>query len=57
MGYNIDYSVNCKICSNSRENCTCHLYKPIEKFAWEDASEEEMKENSIEAYTKYAFKD
>ena len=32
------------------------LYKPIELFAWVDASEEELSQNSIGAYKKYVFK-
>jgi|GEM_PF-1524674 len=31
------------------------LYKPLEAFAWEDASDAEIRENSIAAYRKYAF--
>lgn len=37
------------------KNNKIELYKPIENFAWKDASRNEINKNSIRAYRDLAF--
>jgi hypothetical protein len=41
--------------TNNPKTTETDLYKPIEKFAWKDASRAEIHKNSIQAYRKFAF--
>lgn len=59
MGKLLTKNTNSKVDISSKNNnpntTKNELYKPIEKFAWKDASRAEIHKNSIQAYSKFAF--
>lgn len=48
-------AVHSKAVSNKSVTDRSKLYKPLNELEWRDITKKERKENSLQAYSKFAF--